>query len=357
MTFIALRRVRRLSCFSAALLVAGAVTAQEKTGTKFQVPESLYDAPAVPPAQQPVFQPRPDTVLATVDGAPIVAAELGREMQGLAQMLSRQYSQEQLQGMVEQIRNQAMSNLVARKLLLAEAVRSKVSVQSTPIDEAIANIEKQIPPGSTLDAELSKQGGNRTALRMEIENQLKINQLLEKNVPKPALPTQGEIETFYKANPKQFEAPETVNVRHVLIKTEAADSEAVKQKKKSDAQTLQKALSKGGDFAEIARTRSDCPSKERGGDLGTVARGQMVPEFEKAAFSQEVGKVGDVVETKFGYHILRVEAKNPARTVPMDEAKAKISDFLTRQSQEKAVAEYVTKLQGAAKIEFPKPQG
>jgi peptidyl-prolyl cis-trans isomerase C len=353
------RALRGMIWVTVALLAVGTASAQDTSGQKFKVPDSLYDAPTAPPAQPPAFQPKPTTVLATVDGAPIVAADLQQEMQNLAQMLvqNRQVaSEQQLQGMAEQIQKQAMGNLITRKLLTAQALREKVTVTSAQIDEAVAEIEKRIPAGSSLDAELAKQGGNRSALRMNLEQQLKLNGLMKKHVPQPTPPTAEELEAFYKANPKQFERAENVEVRHVLIKTETTDSEAVKQKKKSDAQALQKALSKGGDFEEIARTRSDCPSKERGGNLGPVLRGQMVPEFEAAAFSQDVGVVGPVVETKFGYHILRVDAKHPAGTVLLEEAKPRLSAFLTQQKVDKAVGEYVSSLQKVAKIEFPTPQ-
>lgn len=354
------RVIRGVAAGLVALWAVESAFAQGASGQGFKVPDSLYDAPAAPqaPAQQ-AFQPKPETVLATVDGAPIVAADLSQEMNNLAQMLiqSRQVSSEQqLQGMAEQIQKQAMGNLIARKLLTAQALREKISVTSAQIDEAVAEIEKRVPAGSSLDAELAKQGGNRSALRINLEQQLKLNELIKKHVAQPTPPTAEELDAFYKANPKQFERAENVEVRHVLIKTEATDTDAVKQKKKLDAQALQKALSKGGDFEEIARTRSDCPSKERGGNLGPVFRGQMVPEFEAAAFSQDVGVVGPVVETKFGYHVLRVDAKHPAGIVPLDEAKPRLSAFLIQQKLEKAVAEYVAGLQKAAKIEFPKPQ-
>jgi len=354
MTFVSLRMIRCFSFVCVAGLLAGMASAQdEKPAKKFQVPASLYDAPVTPPAPQPAVQPKPDTVLARVGDANITVADLIREMQGMAQMLSRQMSPQQLEGKREEIRNNSMNSLINRKLLEAEAVNQKISVTSASIDEAIANIEKSLPPGSKLDEQLSAQGGNRADLRKEIESQLKLTQLLQKNNPAPAPVTEEEIALFYKENPAQFQAPETVHVRHVLIQTAKTDSEAVKQEKKSTAETLQRALSKGGDFEEIAKTRSDCPSKVRGGDLGLVARGQTVPEFESAAFSQAIGVVGPVVETPFGYHILRVEARNPARTVPLDEAKSKIGEFLLGQKQQKIVSEYVMKLRSTAKIEFP----
>ena len=98
----------------------------------------------------------------------------------------------------------------------------------------------------------------------------------------------------------------TVHARHILVLVPAGSDESVKMQSLAEAERIRAALIAGADFEMTAEQHSACPSKERGGDLGSFRRGQMVKPFEEAAFSQKVGKIGPVVYTKFGYHIIQV---------------------------------------------------
>ena len=106
------------------------------------------------------------------------------------------------------------------------------------------------------------------------------------------------------------------------------------------------------DFASMAQEHSSCPSKTRGGDLGFFPRGQMVGEFEEVAFALDVGQISDVVETKFGFHIITVTDKKAASTVPFDQSKADITAFLDNQKEQQAVASYIDSLRSIATIQY-----
>ena len=98
----------------------------------------------------------------------------------------------------------------------------------------------------------------------------------------------------------------TVRARHILVAAKPNTGHAARAEKQRVAEKIRKQLADGADFAKMARMHSDCPSKQRGGDLGTFKKGQMVKAFEHAAFTQKVNAVGPVVETQFGYHIVQV---------------------------------------------------
>ena len=108
----------------------------------------------------------------------------------------------------------------------------------------------------------------------------------------------------------------------------------------------------GGDFAELAKQFSDCPSSSRGGDLGYFSRGKMVKPFEDAAFALKIGEMSNVVETKFGYHVIKVTDKKPESVTEFDKEKEKLSNYLKREKIQKAVEEYVAKLKQTAKIDI-----
>jgi peptidyl-prolyl cis-trans isomerase C len=107
----------------------------------------------------------------------------------------------------------------------------------------------------------------------------------------------------------------------------------------------------GANFAEVAKRNSDCPSKETGGDLGVFTRGEMVKEFENAAFSQDVNAIGPVVETEYGYHIIQVLERHAPKALDLDERmKGNISAFLVQQKQQETFDAILKKLRAKAKI-------
>jgi peptidyl-prolyl cis-trans isomerase C len=135
----------------------------------------------------------------------------------------------------------------------------------------------------------------------------------------------------YDADPKKFDTPEQVRVRHVLISAKACEAEAKAR------EILAKASQPGADFAALAQASSDDPgSASRGGDLGFVARGRMVPAFEAAAFAlKQPGDLSDVVKTDFGYHVIRLEERKPAERKPFEAVRDDLVKSIA-QSEERA---------------------
>jgi len=149
-----------------------------------------------------------------------------------------------------------------------------------------------------------------------------------------------ELEDYYQNNREKYTQPKRVKVRHILIKAEATDAEAsVKAREK--AESIREEAAKGKDFAQLAKQYSEDPgTRDQGGDLGYVARGQLVPEFEQTAFSLKVGEVSRVVQTPYGFHILKVDDIQEAKVEPLEKVKDQIMNFLrTRRARELAYDE------------------
>jgi peptidyl-prolyl cis-trans isomerase D len=133
----------------------------------------------------------------------------------------------------------------------------------------------------------------------------------------------GDIEAYYKQNLEMFSTPEQVRASHILLKTEGKDDAAVKKQ----AEDLLAKIKAGADFAQLATKFSeDEASKAKGGDLDYFGKGQMVPEFDKVAFSLEPGQMSDVVKSQFGYHIIKVTDKKPASKRTLEEVRPQIED-------------------------------
>lgn len=143
--------------------------------------------------------------------------------------------------------------------------------------------------------------------------------------------TDEELRRIYQSEPDRFRTPERVKVRHILLKT-TEKSEAEKAKAKAKAEELLKQLKSGADFAALAKAHSeDAGTKENGGDLGWITRGQTVENFEKTAFALKPNELSGVISTEYGYHILQVLEKEPARLRPFEEVKAELAEEQKKQ--------------------------
>ncbi|MES1258614.1 MAG: peptidyl-prolyl cis-trans isomerase [Acidobacteriota bacterium] len=150
------------------------------------------------------------------------------------------------------------------------------------------------------------------------------------------VPTDAQLQAEYTARRNEFMMPERVKVRHILLKSDASNDAVVKAK----AEGLLKQLQGGADFAKLAKETSEDPgSKDQGGDVGWMVRGQMVPEFEKAGFALPVGQLSGLVKTSYGYHILKVEAHEEAHLRTLDEVKGQLfTDYQKRMASQQLQA-------------------
>lgn len=141
--------------------------------------------------------------------------------------------------------------------------------------------------------------------------------------------TEKEIESYYEYNAKMYSQPKQVKAKHILLKVEQGDTEEVKNKVKKRAEKVLEKARKGEDFAALAKEYSEGPSKSQGGDLGYFKTGQMEPPFEEAAFALKKGEISDLVQTRFGYHIILVEDIKAAGMTPLEQVREDILATLT----------------------------
>jgi peptidyl-prolyl cis-trans isomerase D len=146
-----------------------------------------------------------------------------------------------------------------------------------------------------------------------------------------------EIEDYYENNKEKFGQPKQVKVRHILIKADARDKEGT-EKARQRAESIREEAAKGKDFAQLAKQKSeDAGTKDRGGEIGFISKGMVVPEFEQAAFSMKAGEISGVIQTQFGFHILKVDEVREARTQPLEKVKGQI-EVLLKNRQARGIA-------------------
>lgn len=176
-----------------------------------------------------------------------------------------------------------------------------------------------------------------------------IERLIEMEVTSP-LPTDAECATYYRKNLDQFRNGDLVEASHILFQvTPNVPLDALRVKA---GEILQEARAHPEQFAELARTYSNCTSSEVGGSLGQLTRGQTVPEFERVIFGLEPGQIAPkLIESRFGLHIVRVERRVGGRTLPFEVIREQLAQYLIEQARTRALKQYLKILVGQANIQ------
>ncbi len=348
---------------TSALAVAIGCNKTETTNTKAPAPAAdkmTTDTMTIPAPTAPTIPTQPErdpaTVLVTVGGEKLTVGEVEKQ---LAPMMAQAGGDPRMASMKGRFYQQAAERFVIRSLLTQEADKRKIAVNDGDVTEAMSMITNRLPAGMTLDDALARDGISTAQFRSNLTAELRIKKLVETEVPTNTAVSDQEVADFYAQQKERFTAPESVAARHILIKSDKSDNEAVRAEKKAKVDGLRKQLVEGADFAKLAKENSDCPSKERGGDLGTFGRGQMVKPFEDAAFGQATNVIGPVVETDFGYHIIQVTAHKQAGTTSLAEVKPRLAEYLKQKKQMQAFETFLSGLKSKAEIVYDdsvKPQ-
>ena len=243
-------------------------------------------------------------VIATVNGAKITSDDFDREVKALP---------EYIRAMAEtpQGKKEMIDTLVMRELIMQQAAKDGVD-KSKDVEEKLAELKKRI----VVD----------TYLKKKVETESKISD--------------EELKKFYDQNLDKFKSGEQIRASHILVKSE------------QEAQAVLDQLKKGGNFEELAKTKSADTSAAKGGDLGWFGKGNMVPAFEKAAFNLKEGQLSGIVKSDFGYHIIKLTGKRAAGTRSLDEVKEQIKAAIMPQKQQQVFMKLKEDLKKGAKIEL-----
>ena len=317
------------------------------------------------PVSEPAATPAADEIVVIrVNDEVITQADL----QKMADMMLQQY-QAQAQGapISDEIKAQALKsaedNAITEKLIAIAVAGSGIVVSDEEVASTIAQIKTSIPEGMTFEAALASQGMTLEALKKNIKTDMAARQLFESQTKDVPAATEADAQAFYDGNPQNFESPASpanASASHILLSFEPGEDDAAKAAKLAQLEAIRADIvAETTTFEDAAKAHSGCPSGAQGGSLGQFGKGQMVPEFEAAVFSQDVDAVSEVVETSFGYHIIKVtdrqEAGEPSTTA-FAEAKDQILNYLTQNAKGEAAQAYIQSLRDSATIEYVKPQ-
>jgi peptidyl-prolyl cis-trans isomerase C len=249
-------------------------------------------------------------------------------------------------------REEALQSLIDMEVLSQQAKREHVEPPAAEVDQQLDQIKEHYPSPDAFQQALSANHTTETALRQEIAKNLAVQKLLDEHVA-VKLPA-GAAAAFYKANPDKFQHPAEVRASHILFRVGAGGDTAAAKKK---AEAALQRLKKGEDFAKLARELSEDPgSAKQGGDLGFFPREAMVKPFADAAFGLKKGEMSGLVQTQFGFHIIKVTDTRAAGLTPLADVQARVEKYLDAQERAKRERAYVDALKKKAKIEVVAPK-
>ena len=244
-----------------------------------------------------------DKVLAEVNGKKITGVDYNLFIDSLNPQLKQYFGGEELN-------KDVVNELVYQALLYEDAMEKGMDKE----DEFIQVVEK------TKESMLKTYALGKLLATAELKDE--------------------DIKKFYEKNKDAFKQGESADASHILVEEE------------DKAREIYEKIKNGGDFEELAKEYSTCPSKEKGGNLGTFTKGQMVKEFEDAVFENEVGTITEPVKTQFGYHIIKINEKNDAKELAFDEVKDKIMEQVRRQKEQEIYNEKITELKDKYEVKM-----
>jgi peptidyl-prolyl cis-trans isomerase C len=292
----------------------------------------------------------PSDPMARVNGTTITRRELDRAVKVM--LAQNQVQQPLPPEIMKQAQDAALEQLTSAELLFQEAAKQQPKDLDKQIADKLAINRAKF--SSDADFEKALKGVDMTLKDIQdfTRKDIIISSFIEKEYAGKVVVTDAAAQKFYDENQeKYFKKPESARASHILIGVDPKASPVDRKKALEKAQALLKRVRSGENFADLAKSDSTCPSASQGGDLGSFGRGQMVLPFEQAAFALKPGEVSDVVETQFGYHIIKLTEKQEASTEKFENVKAKIVEFLKRENTQKSVLDLVAKLKTTAKIE------
>ncbi len=256
------------------------------------------------------------------------------------------------------IESQLLNRLIQIQLLLQKASDADRLAGQAKVEEQLSNVLARAGSQEAFDRQLKAVGMTPEELRTKMTQENVATAALTRNLG--VVVTDADATNFYAAHPTDFEQPEMVRAAHILLSihdpaTGAELTDDQKAAKRKQIEGLLKRARNGEDFALLAKQYSEDPgSKDKGGEY-TFPKGQMVPEFEAAAFSLQTNQISDVVTTQFGYHIIKLYEKIPAQTIAYAKVADKIKDYLVSQKTEKLAPAYLDGLQKAADVQILDP--
>jgi parvulin-like peptidyl-prolyl isomerase len=254
--------------------------------------------------------------------------------------------------LLKQLRIEAMDLMIEQELVKQAAENEGVAGDPAEVDKQIAELRDVFDTDEQFRMKLEADGYTEETYRRHVQRMAAAKVYLDRIRADASDVRDSEVEQFYEENEDRLTLPEQVRVRHILLTWKPMGTQDDRAAIREQMEPILERARAGEDFAALAREFSeDSATKGNGGDTGFFYRGTMVPAFEQAAFALQPGDVSDPVDTVFGVHIIKLEERQEARLLPLDEVREQLRDHVREEKMEAAVGAKVDELRAAADVQ------
>jgi peptidyl-prolyl cis-trans isomerase C len=291
-------------------------------------------------------------VVARVNGQPIYKEALTPYMEQELKKFRKYGMKRKISPEItRRMETRALDKVIAQELLSQESKQIKVDDIEKTVDEQIKKMKIKYRTGENFKNYLASKKLTENEVRENLRRGIYVEQYLEKKgIQNPAIP-EAELRSYYEDTKGDYRRDEYIKASHILIQVDEKASQEKQDEAHRKAEKIWKEIMDRKDFAGLARKYSEDGKSASGGDLGYIKRGYMPPEFDAVAFSMKKDEISEVVRTKFGFHIIKVNDRKPAGIAPFDEVRDFIEKFLQNEVSRKKLAMHLEELKGKANIE------
>jgi peptidyl-prolyl cis-trans isomerase C len=251
---------------------------------------------------------------------------------------------------LKEIATHTLEELINRELLFQESQRLGIRIEPQIVNQQYDLMKKMYPDKKAFADKLSAVNLTEKEMKSEVERGLIIRRLIQEKVVIRAQTPEEESLAFYEKNKGQFKQPEMVRAQHILFSFSPDSSSEQKQEAREAIEKIQKRVKRGESFSELAKKFSNDPNGKNGGELGYFDKDKMVEPFSRAAFALEINGVSDIVETEYGFHLIKVLDKKPERIPAFEEIKEDIAQLIVQKKIANGIKSYIQILRDKAKI-------
>lgn len=291
----------------------------------------------------------PDATVAIVNDIPITETDVTLEVKRI-QFQAKAMQKPLDQSMMLSMREKVIDSLINRELLLQQSKAKGITTNESDIDNSIDQIKRRLEAGQSFESLMVEMGITMETMRTQVGQASAIQKLLEVEVYPQAIVSEKDSRIFFENNPQYFKKPEEVKASHILIQVAPDASDEEKLAAREKIEDIQKKIAAGDDFANLARQYSEGPSSTNGGDLGYFDRKKMVKPFSDAAFELKPGQVSNIVETRFGFHLIKVYDKKAKSTYEFEDIKGRLGEILQQQKIQEETVRYLEVLRRTANV-------
>lgn len=257
-------------------------------------------------------------------------------------------------GRVKEMKREVLELLIDQELVWQQVQAKKLFASLEEVDKSLENLRNNFPSEEAFLKRITIEGYTPETYRDHVHRLVSAANYM-RDLSAGATVGDEEVQDFYENNPDKFQVQEMIRARHILLKVHPSANEETRKIVRERMDGIVERLAEGADFATLAGQYSEDSSAVNGGDLGYFQRGDMVKPFDDAAFALSPGEISGVIKTIYGFHVIKVEDRQPPQTVPEVMAAQQIRDYLLELKQRQAIRTELSTLRAAADIRILLP--